>query len=73
MREHAQQAGRDPNSVGLTIRTRAPLDDPPKAVEWLSRFRDAGANHAVIELHNADAARARSMMEVLARDVRPHL
>jgi alkanesulfonate monooxygenase SsuD/methylene tetrahydromethanopterin reductase-like flavin-dependent oxidoreductase (luciferase family) len=72
VREHAAKAGRDPNSVGLTIRTRAPAE-ASAAIEWLSKFRDAGASHAVVELYNADAARARSMMESLARDVRPHL
>jgi probable F420-dependent oxidoreductase len=70
--DYAQQAGRNPKSIGLTIRTRVPRE-PEQAIEWLSKFREAGVSHAVIELYNADAGRAREGMEVLARDVRPKL
>ena len=43
---------------------------PPPAA---GAFRDAGASHAVVELYNADYARARAMMETLAHDVRPKI
>lgn len=72
VRAHAEQAGRDPDSVSLSVRTRVPRE-ADKAIASLAAFRDAGATHAVLELYNADAARARDSMEAIARDVRPKL
>jgi alkanesulfonate monooxygenase SsuD/methylene tetrahydromethanopterin reductase-like flavin-dependent oxidoreductase (luciferase family) len=71
--QHAKDAGRDPDSVGLTIRTRPPLKDPPQAVDLLRKYREVGVSHAVLEIATGDMERARSMMEVLARDVRPQV
>lgn len=71
VRRHAEEAGRDPQTVGLTIRTRLPLDDPSKATDQLAGFAEIGASHAVLEITTADLDRARSMIDTLAREVRP--
>lgn len=71
VREHAREAGRDPESVALTIRTRLPLDDPSKAADQLRAYRDIGATHAVLEVATGDLDRARSMLDTLASKVRP--
>ncbi|MDP3768107.1 MAG: TIGR03619 family F420-dependent LLM class oxidoreductase, partial [Dehalococcoidia bacterium] len=73
VQEHAREAGRDPNSVGLTVRTRVPADDPPRAVDQLRALADVGVSHAVIEIFTADLDKARSLMDLLAREVRPQI
>jgi len=71
--QHAKDAGRDPTGVGLSIRTRLPLKDPPQAIDLLRRYQEAGVSHAVLEIATGEMERARSMMELLARDVRPQV
>ena len=71
VQRHAQEAGRDPASVGLTIRARVPLDDASQAVERLQQYRDVGVSHVVLEVATGDLERSRTMMELLARSVRP--
>lgn len=73
VRRHAQEAGRDPARVGLTVRLRTPLNDPPRAIELLRAYREAGVTHVVTEVFTADLDRARSLMEVLAKEVRPQV
>ena len=71
VQRHAQEAGRDPASVSLSVRTRVSLNDPPQAIEQLQRYREVGVTHVVLEIFTAELERARSLMEVLAREVRP--
>jgi probable F420-dependent oxidoreductase len=73
VRRHAEAAGRDPASVGLTIRTRLPLKEPAQAVEMMQAYRDIGVSHAVIEVHTMDMARGTEMMDVIKSEVRPKL
>jgi probable F420-dependent oxidoreductase len=73
VKRHAEDAGRDPSAVGLTIRGRVPLDDPTKAISQLEAYRAIGVSHAVLEINTLDLDRARGMMRVLADDVRPGL
>jgi probable F420-dependent oxidoreductase len=71
VREHAERLGRDPNSVQLTVRTRLPLGDPPRAIEQLSACQELGVSHLVTEAFPADLDKARRLLEVLATEVRP--
>lgn len=73
VQRHAQEAGRDPASIGLTIRARVDLRQPAQAAEHLAEYRDVGVTHAVVEIFTAELEQARSLMEVLAREVRPQL
>ena len=73
VQRHAGEAGRDPSSVGLTIRLRVPLNEPAPAIELLQRYGEIGVSHTVLEIATRDFDRARSMMELLARDVRPQV
>ena len=73
VKRHAKEAGRDPNSIDITVRTRLSLSDPPKAVEQLCAYADVGVSHVVVEVFTLELERARSMMEVLAKEVRPAL
>jgi len=71
VQRHAEQAGRDPASVALSVRARLPLKEPAQAAELLAAYRGAGVSHFVIEAGAGDLDRARSMMDVIAREVRP--
>lgn len=71
VRRYAEEAGRDPDSVALTVRTRLPLKDVAKAVEHIERLRDVGVSHIVVEIFTVELDRARELMEVLAKEVRP--
>ena len=73
VQRHAQEAGRDPASIGLTIRARVDLRQPAQAAEHLAEYRGVGVTHAVVEIFTAELEQARSLMEVLARKVRPQL
>ena len=46
---YAREAGRDPRSVGLTVRTSAPTDTP-QAIERLKAYAEAGVSHVALEL-----------------------
>ncbi len=71
VREHADRAGRDPNKIELTVRTRLPLRDPAQAIAQLEACRELGVTHVVTEALSADMDRTRSMIETLANDVLP--
>jgi len=71
VQRHAQEAGRDPSSVSLSIRTRLPLKEPEQAIEILESYKSIGVSHAVIEVFTLDLERATTMMDVLANEVRP--
>ena len=71
VQRHAQEAGRDPSSVALSIRTRLPLNDPPAAIDQIQALRDVGASHIVVEVFTAELEEARSLMDVLANEIRP--
>jgi len=73
VQRHAEKAGRDPASVALTVRARLPLNEPAQAIEQLARYGDVGVSHAVLEVATGDIDRAREMMELIARDVRPKI
>lgn len=70
VRRHAQEAGRDPASVALSIRTRLPLKDVQQSAEILQSYKEIGVSHAVIEVFTLDLDRATEMMDTLANDVR---
>ena len=71
VRRYAEEAGRDPDSVALTLRTRLPLKDAAKAVEHIERLREVGVSHIVVEIFTVELGRARELMDVLAKEVRP--
>jgi probable F420-dependent oxidoreductase len=71
VRQHAEAAGRDPNAVALTVRTRLPLDQPDRAVEQLQRCREIGVSHVVCEAFGANLERLKSLLDVLANQIRP--
>lgn len=71
VRRYAEEAGRDPDSVALTLRTRLPLKDVAKAVEHIERCREVGVSHIVVEIFTVELGRARELMDVLAKEVRP--
>jgi hypothetical protein len=73
VKRHAEDAGRDPNGIGITVRTRLSLKEPAKAVEQLRAYAEIGVSHTVVEIFTLELERARSMMEVLAKEVRPAL
>jgi probable F420-dependent oxidoreductase len=71
---HAKEAGRDPASVGLTMRTRVRLDDDVQpAIDTLKSYAAIGVSHVVLEVFTLDLDRARAAMQRLANDVRPAL
>jgi len=69
---HAREAGRDPQSVGLTVRTSAPTD-APQAIERLRAYADAGVSHVALELWANSIDNFRAIVERYAREVRPAL
>lgn len=71
VREHAEQAGRDPNSIELTVRTRLPLNHPDQAIAQIEACREIGVTHLVTEALTADMDRTRAMLDTLANDVLP--
>jgi probable F420-dependent oxidoreductase len=70
VRRYAEQAGRDPDSVALTVRMRLPLNDPDRALEQLQRCREIGVSHLVSEAFGADLDKLKSLIDVLA-NLRP--
>ena len=71
VRRYAEEAGRDPDSVALTVRTRLPLNDVAKAVEHIERLREVGVSHIVAEIFTLELEKARELMGVLAKEIRP--
>lgn len=71
VRRHAEEAGRDPSTVALTVRTRLPLNDVPAAVEQLRQMQEIGVSHLVAEAFTANLESAEKLMDVLAQEVRP--
>ncbi len=71
MRRYAEEAGRDPDSVALTLRSHLSLTDVAEAVEHIERCREVGVSHIVVEIFTVELDRARELMEVLAKEVRP--
>ena len=71
VQRYAEEAGRDPASVQLTIRARIMLDDAAQAAQQLERYREVGVSHIALEIFTAELDQARRLMEVLAREVRP--
>jgi probable F420-dependent oxidoreductase len=69
---HASEAGRDPRSVGLTVRTSAPTD-MPQAIERLKAYAEAGVSHVALELWANSMDDFRAVVERYAREVRPAL
>jgi probable F420-dependent oxidoreductase len=73
VRRHAEEAGRDPASLTLSVRPRVRLDDPAKTIELLRSYRAVGVSHAVLEIFAPDMDRTRSLMETLANEIRPQV
>ncbi len=70
VQRHAQEAGRDPASLTLSVRPRVRLDDPAKTIELLRSYREVGVSHVVLEMFAPDMDRVRSLMETLANEIR---
>ena len=73
VRRHAEEAGRDPASIELTVRARVNLKQPAQAAEQLEQYREVGVTHATVEIFTADLDRARELMDVLSSEVRPKI
>jgi probable F420-dependent oxidoreductase len=73
VQRHAEEAGRDPASLTLSVRPRVRLDDPAKTIELLRSYREVGVSHVVLEMFAPDMERARSLMETLANEIRPQV
>ena len=71
VQRHAEEAGRDPASITLSVRPRVRIDDPAKTIELLRSYREVGVSHAVLEIFAPDMDRARSLLETLANEIRP--
>jgi len=71
VREHAEKAGRDPNSIQLTVRTRLPLNHLDQALAQIEACQEIGVTHLVTEALTADMERTRQMMDTLASHVLP--
>jgi len=61
--ELAETAGRDPESISITVYGQGPDRDLVK------RFEDAGANSVVVRVSAVDQAGALSELEGMARNV----
>ena len=72
IQNYAREAGRDPRSVGLTVRTSAPTDTP-QAIERLRAFAEAGVSHVALELWANSIDNFRAVVERFGREVRPEL
>ena len=73
VQRHAEEAGRDPASLTLSVRPRVRLDDPAKTIELLRSYREVGVSHVVLEMFAPDMDRVRSLMETLANEIRPQV
>ena len=73
VQRYAEEAGRDPASVALTLRTRPPLDDPPRAIELFRAVLDLGTTHVVLEIFTLTLEQAQQLMETFSREVRPRV
>ena len=73
VQRHAEEAGRDPASITLSVRPRVRIDDPAKTIELLRSYREVGVSHAVLEIFAPDMDRARSLLETLANEIRPQV
>jgi probable F420-dependent oxidoreductase len=71
VQRHAKEAGRDPASLTLSVRTRLPLNEPAQAAEQLAAYREVGVSHVVLEIATGDIERSREMMDIVANEVRP--
>ena len=66
VRRYAEAAGRDPDSVALTVRTRLPLNDLERTKDELQRCQEIGVSHLVSEAFGADLDKLKSLMDGLA-------
>jgi probable F420-dependent oxidoreductase len=72
IQNYAREAGRDPQSVGLTVRTSAPTDTP-QAIERLGAYAEAGVSHVALELWANSIDNFREVVGRYAREVRPEV
>ena len=73
VQRHAEEAGRDPASLTLSVRPRVRMDDPAKTIELLRSYREVGVSHVVLEIFAPDMDRVRSLMDTLANEIRPQV
>jgi probable F420-dependent oxidoreductase len=75
LRRFAEEAGRDPDAITLSVRTESHLwkAGPELALETLRRYRDIGARHVVLVFAGRTIGLALERMEGFARDLRPAL
>jgi probable F420-dependent oxidoreductase len=69
---YAREAGRDPQSVGLTLRMAAPTD-APQAIERLKAYADVGVSHVMLDMWASSVDDFRAGVQRYAREVRPAL
>ncbi|MGQ9572090.1 MAG: LLM class F420-dependent oxidoreductase [Dehalococcoidia bacterium] len=69
---YAREAGRDPQSVGLTARASVPTE-PPQAIERLKAYAQAGVNHLALEIWVGSLDQFRAIVKRFASEVRPAL
>jgi alkanesulfonate monooxygenase len=72
IQNHAREAGRDPCSVGLTVRASVPTDTP-QAIERLGAYAEVGVSHVALELWASSIDDFRGVVQRFAREVRPEL
>ena len=73
VQRHAEEAGRDPASLTLSVRPRVRMDDPAKTIALLRSYREVGVSHVVLEIFAPDMDRVRSLMDTLANEIRPQV
>ncbi len=66
VRRHAEEAGRTPDSVALTVRMRLPLKDLDRTAEQLERCREIGVAHLVSEAFGSSLDSQKSLIDTLA-------
>jgi probable F420-dependent oxidoreductase len=69
---YAREAGRDPQSVALTVRMAAPTDTP-QAIERLKTYADVGVSHVMLDMWVPSLDDFRAGVQRYAREVRPAL
>ena len=70
IREAARNAGRDPESIEITVRTGYRMGDDDRMIPLLRRYQDLGVSHICIEVGFRDMGRAYETLEHFAAKVR---
>lgn len=74
VRGYAEEAGRDPKAVALTLRLQmSATEDAKAAAERLKSYLDVGVSHIALEMWAGSLDEFRRALERIAREVRPAL